>query len=132
MHAAKSMKDIYHNINQLSRSSKSLKFDFFLHYQLQTLDLFRKLVSWLSQLEKPSYEELLSYYTLLEKNYQDALNRFYKEASDTILDDMEITTLLNFNREGFSANRSLLMALKDLLLNASSAHDFDEKVNFVS
>ena len=132
MHAAKSMKDIYHNINHLSRSSKSLKFDFFLHYQLQTLDLFRKLVSWLSQLEKPSYEELLSYYTLLEKNYQDALNRFYKEASDTILDDMEITTLLNFNREGFSANRSLLMALKDLLLNASSAHDFDEKVNFVS
>jgi phosphate:Na+ symporter len=83
-------------------------------------------------LEKPSYEELLSIYNLLEKNYQDALNRFYKEASDTILDDMEITTLLNFNREGFSANRSLLMALKDLLLNASLAHDFDEKVNFIS
>jgi phosphate:Na+ symporter len=132
MHAAKSMKDIYHNINHLSRSSKSLKFDFFLHYQLQTLDLFRKLVSWLTPLEKPSYEELLSNNTLLEKNYQDALNRFYKEASETILDDMEITTLLNFNREGFSANRSLLMALKDLLLNASSAHDFNEKVNFVS
>jgi phosphate:Na+ symporter len=132
MHAAKSMKDIYHNINHLSRSSKSLKFDFFLQYQLETLNLFRKLVSWLSQLEKPSYEELLSIYNLLEKNYQDALNRFYKEASDTILDDMEITTLLNFNREGFSANRSLLMALKDLLLNASSAHDFDEKVNFIS
>ena len=132
MHAAKSMQDIFHNINHLSRSSKSLKFDFFLHYQLQTLDLFQKLISWLSLIEKPSYEELLSLYSLLEKNYQDALNRFYKEASDTILDDMEITTLLNFNREGFSANRSLLMALKDLLLNASSAHDFDEEVNFVS
>jgi phosphate:Na+ symporter len=71
-------------------------------------------------------------YSLLEKNYQDALNRFYKEAVDTILDDMEITTLLNFNREGFSANRSLLMAVKDILLNVSSANDFDEKVNFIS
>jgi phosphate:Na+ symporter len=45
---------------------------------------------------------------------------------------MEITTLLNFNREGFSANRSLLMAVKDLLLNTSTAHDFNEKVNFIS
>jgi phosphate:Na+ symporter len=132
MHAAKSMQDISHNINQLSRSSKSLKFDFFLHYQFQTLELFRKLMSWISLIEKPSYEEILSTYTLLEKNYQDALNRFYKDASDTILDDMEITTLLNFNREGFSANRSLLMAVKDILLSASSANDFNEKVNFIS
>jgi phosphate:Na+ symporter len=132
MHAAKSMQDISHNINQLSRSSKSLKFDFFLQYQLQTLELFRKLISWISLIEKPSYEELLSMYALLEKNYQDALNRFYKEAGDTILDDMEITTLLNFNREGFSSNRSLLMAVKDILLSASSANDFDEKVNFIS
>lgn len=132
MHAAKSMQDISHNINQLSRSSKSLKFDFFLHYQLQTLELFRKLINLISLIENPSYEELLSMYSLLEKNYQDALNRFYKEAVDTILDDMEITTLLNFNREGFSANRSLLMAVKDILLNVSSANDFDEKVNFIS
>lgn len=132
MHAAKSMKDIANNIQQLSRSSKALKFDFFLHYQLQTLSLYRTLISWLSFPQKPNYQELMTIYALLEKGYQDELNRFYKEANDTRLDDMEITTLLNFHREGFSANRSLLMAVKDWVLDEDAAKAFNEEPSFIS
>jgi phosphate:Na+ symporter len=132
MHAAKSMKDILNNIQQLSRSSKALTFDFFLHYQLQTLTLFRKLVVWLSHSEKPGYQDLMTIYNLLEKSYQNELNRFYKEANDTKLDDMEITTLLNFHREGFSSNRALLMAVKDWVLNEEAAKVFNEEPSFIS
>jgi phosphate:Na+ symporter len=132
MHAAKSMKDISNNIQQLSQSSKALKFDFFLNYQLQTLTLLRKLVYWLSHSKKPSYQELMTIYNLLEESYQNELNRFYKEASDTKLDDMEITTLLNFHREGFSANRALLMAIKDWVLDQEAAKAFNEEPSFIS
>lgn len=132
MHAAKSMKDILNNIQQLSRSSKALTFDFFLHYQLQTLTLFRKLVVWLSHSEKPGYQDLMTIYNLLEKSYQNELNRFYKEANDTKLDDMEITTLLNFHREGFIANRALLMAVKDWVLDQEAAKAFNEEPSFIS
>jgi phosphate:Na+ symporter len=126
------MKDISNNIQQLSRSSKALKFDFFLNYQLQTLNLFRKLVHWLSHAEKPSYQDLMSIYNLLVESYQNELNRFYKEASDIKLQDMEITTLLNFHREGFSANRALLMAVKDWVLDQEAAKAFNEEPSFIS
>ena len=132
MHAAKSIKDITDNIQNLSRSSKSLKFDFFTAFQQQAENLNTSIIAWMQQLEKPSYQELLAASRGIEKNYSDLLNQFYREAADSNLSEMEITTLINFSRECFSANRSILMALKDWILDEKEAASFNEEPSFLS
>ena len=132
LHAAKSMQDVSNNIYQLSRSSKSVKFDFFQQYQQETILFYEQLIRWLSKEEKPDFKKLLAVYQTIENQYQQGLNQFYKAAAHTALNDMEITTLLNFSRESFGSNRSMLLAVKDLLLNESEAHAFNEELSFVS
>ncbi|MFM7357845.1 MAG: hypothetical protein ACKO1T_04635 [Sediminibacterium sp.] len=132
MHAAKSIKDITDNISQLSRSSKTLKFDFFTSFQLQTDQLNKTLADWLQSDNKPGYDKILSSSKEIEANYTQLLNRFYLEASGTQLSEIEITTLINFSRECFSANRSILMALKDIILNEEEAIKFNDEPSFIS
>jgi phosphate:Na+ symporter len=132
MHAAKSIKDITDNISNLSRSSKSLKFDFFTSFQEQTEKLNLTLLLWLQRKEKPNYQEILTESKKIETNYTQILNRFYQEASGTLLSELEITTLINFSRECFSANRSMLMAVKDLILEEKEATLFNEEPAFLS
>lgn len=132
MHAAKSIKDIADNINNLSRSSKSLKFDFFTSFQQQTANLHQKLLTWLQNNPRPGYQDILQSSKEIESNYTNNLNRFYREAADTKLSELEITTLINFSRECFSANRSMLMAVKDLMLDEKEAALFNEEPVFIS
>ena len=41
------------------------------------------------------------------------------------LSEVQISTLLNVNRELYSSNHSLLMSLADVLLDAESAADYE-------
>jgi phosphate:Na+ symporter len=132
MHAAKSIKDITDNISNLSRSSKSLKFDFFTSFQQEAEQLNITLLGWLQKTDKPSYQEILTISKGIEKNYNQILSRFYLEAAGTSLTEIEITTLINFSRECFSANRSMLMAVKDLMLDEKEAALFNEEPVFIS
>ena len=50
--------------------------------------------------------------------------RIYDEVSRGELSEVEISTLLNVNRELFVANQSLISSLADALLNLESASDF--------
>ena len=50
--------------------------------------------------------------------------RIYDEVSRGELSEVEISTLLNVNRELFVANQSLISSLADALLNMESAGDF--------
>ncbi len=51
-------------------------------------------------------------------------HRIYDEVSRGELSEVEISTLLNVNRELLVANQSLVSALADALLNMDSARDF--------
>ncbi len=132
LHAAKSMQDVSKNIYQLSRSSKSIKFDFFQQYQQETILFYEQLIRWISKKDTPDYKKMLTVYKAIEIQYQEGLNQFYKEAAQISLSDLEITTLLNFSRESFGSNRSMLLAVKDLLLNETSVQQFNEELTFVS
>lgn len=132
LHAAKSMQDVSKNIYQLSRSSKAVKFDFFQQYQQETIQLYEQLIRWIAKEAIPDYKMLLAKYQSIEIQYQQGLNQFYREAAQTALNDLEITTLLNFSRESFGSNRSMLLAVKDWILNESSAQAFNEELSFVN
>ena len=126
MHSVKSMKDVAGNINNLSRSSKDIKFNFFRNHKMQTEDLYQQLNALMKQKTKPEFEKLESIFTGIQDNYSSSLNNFYKEAQNAPIEDLDITTALNFNRELFTSNKAMLMAVKDFLLKEKEAEDFNE------
>ncbi len=126
MHSVKSMKDIERNITNLKRSSKDIKFHFFMHHKEETEDLYRRLNALFIQAEPVSFEKLQDIFNVIQNNYSTALHDFYRKASEIRLEDMDITTALNFNRELFTSNKAMLMAVKDFLLDEKQAEEFNE------
>ena len=49
----------------------------------------------------------------------------YQEVALDALNEVQISTLLNVNRELYSSNQSLLASLADLLLDSESAADYE-------
>jgi phosphate:Na+ symporter len=61
---------------------------------------------------------------LMEKNeadYADMLQRIYSEAGKHALSEKDISTLQNMNREIYSANRAMIHALGDFLLDGPAS-----------
>lgn len=126
MHSAKSMRSIETNINNLKQSSKDIKFEFFIKHKNETEKLYERLNSLLSKTENINYNEMQEIYYKIQSNYSDALNEFYKEAQNTSIEGLDITTAINFNRELFTSNKAILMAVKDLTLEEKLAEEFNE------
>jgi phosphate:Na+ symporter len=126
MHSVKSMKDVAGNINNLSRSSNDIKFNLFTHHKKGTEDLYQQLNALMEQKTKPEFEKLESIFAGIQDKYSSSLNNFYKEAQNAPIEDLDITTALNFNRELFTSNKAMLMAVKDFLLEEKEAEAFNE------
>ncbi|MDI6033567.1 Na/Pi symporter [Flavobacterium sp. LB2P84] len=126
MHAVKSIKDIGSNITNLSSSSKEIKYQFFLHHKKETEELYLKLNMFLNTEKSSDFEELRIQFDTIQKNYTTALNTFYTEAQLAPIEDIDITTVINFNRELFTSNKAMLMAVKDILLDEKQAQNFNE------
>jgi phosphate:Na+ symporter len=126
MHAVKSVKDIGSNITNLSHSSKDIKYQFFMHNKKETESLYLKLNALLFREKQSSFDELVSLFDSIQKNYTSALNTFYTEVQLTTIESIDITMVINFNRELFTANKAILMAVKDLLLEEKAAEHFNE------
>ena len=56
------------------------------------------------------------------------MNSFYKEAQTSAIEDLDFTTVINFNRELFTFNKAMLMAVKDFLLEEKKALEFNDLV----
>lgn len=125
MHSVKSVKDIGTNISNLRHSSKDIKYNFFIHHKKDTENLYHQLNVLLTQGKKESFEELRCIFDAIQNNYSSALNNFYTEAQHAPIEDIDITTVINFNRELFTSNKAMLMAVKDILLEEKQAENFN-------
>jgi len=126
MHAVKSVKDIGSNISNLRHSSKEIKYNFFIHHKKETEALYRQLYAHMFQQKNATFENLQAIYDSIQNNYSSALNNFYSEAQNASIEDIDITTVINFNRELFTSNKAMLMAVKDFLLQEKQAEYFNE------
>ncbi|MDP1800476.1 MAG: Na/Pi symporter [Bacteroidota bacterium] len=126
MHAIKSMKDIGSNITNLRRSSTDIKFNLFQQQKAETEELYQKLNELMVAGKKPDLEKLQSIFTTIQDNYSSALNNFYKEAQDSNIEDLDITTVINFNRELFTSHKAIFISIKDFLLEENDAQHFNE------
>ena len=54
-----------------------------------------------------------------------SLNDFYQNELTAKLEDVDMTIVLNFNRELFTSNKAIVMAVKDMLLDEKQAEAFN-------
>lgn len=126
IHAVKSLKDIESNINDLKRSSTDLKYNLYLQQKTTTQHLYNELSTLLIADLLPKFSELQQIFTRIQDNYSQALTNFYKEAQVIKIEDLDITNVINFNRELFTSNKAIFMAIKDYLLQETEAEKFNQ------
>ncbi|MFT6743414.1 MAG: phosphate:Na+ symporter, partial [Paraglaciecola sp.] len=126
LHAVKSVKDIGSNISNLRHSSKEIKYNFFIYHKKETETLYLQLNAFMTEKKNATFENLQAVYDSVQKNYTSSLNDFYTEAQNTTIEDMDITTVINFHRELFTSNKAMLMAVKEFLLHEKLTENFNE------
>lgn len=125
VHSAKSMKDVHHDLHNLAESID----DRFNAYRSQFREMTREFYESLTALQTADVANL-RFAALVEiKNTGERLHRLmhkriYAEVTRGELEEVEISTLLNVNRELYISNQSLTMALADALLDMEAARDF--------
>lgn len=125
MHAIKSMKDISSNIDILRDSSSDIKYNLFVLQKRETEILYDKL-NLLIRDKNTDLSVLHSLFDDIQKNYSDSLHNFYKDAQGASIEDTDISTALNLNRELFTSNKAMLMAVKDFLFEENEALRFND------
>lgn len=77
------------------------------------------------------FKEITALYNSVTKGYSETLHKLYKEGLDSHLSEIEITTLINFNRELYTSFKSVLFGLKDYRLSPEEAEYFDSFHGFI-
>lgn len=126
MYAVKSIKDISSNISNLKRSSKDLKFDFFQFHKKENEELYKTINTLFSQKNKVSPENIKRILDKVNDNYSTGLKNFYRDAESAPVEDLDLTTAINFNRELYASNKAIVMTLNDFLPEGPQTGDFNE------
>jgi phosphate:Na+ symporter len=61
----------------------------------------------------------------IQTDYETRLNNIYKLSAKNTLEELDVSTLLNISREVYSSGKALISSLKDYLLDATRAEDFE-------
>ncbi len=131
MYAAKSIKDSIPDMEQLENSSNDTKYDFYRKTR-ERVDLFCEHLYRLKAGETtPTVEKLAELYQTVTTGYTGILREFYLESVAGQLSETEITTLLNFNREIYTAFKSFVFGVKDYLFDRKQSKYFDELPGFI-
>jgi phosphate:Na+ symporter len=70
-------------------------------------------------------------YHTIQEGYTQTLQELYIEGIARHLNEVEISTLINFNREMYTAFKSLMFTLKDYLLSGKETDYFTEIPGFI-
>jgi phosphate:Na+ symporter len=132
MYAAKNIKDAQYDIEQIRNSSNDIKYSFYLQSREKLLIFYKRIQQLLNKENGINYfEELAAVYQSVTAGYSASLQSLYKESLANRVNEMEISTLINFNRELYTSFKSVLFGLKDYLLTSKEADYFDALPGFI-
>jgi phosphate:Na+ symporter len=126
VHAAKYMKDTHHDLKAFRETVDDRFNAWFGKFQNSASSFF----SGLAGLKAASssshrFEKLVELKSLNEEIHSQLHGEIHQEVTLGHLSEVQVSTLLNVNREFYLSNQSLLAALADALLDTRSADDFD-------
>lgn len=132
MYAAKNIRDALHDAEQLRNSSNDTKYKFYLDTK-DRLEAFHKQLTELTghSAATGQYERVSGIYQNIQQGYTATLQELYKEGMSKHVNELEISTLINFNREMYTAFKSLVFAVKDYVLKPEEADKFDNVPGFI-
>jgi phosphate:Na+ symporter len=131
MYAAKNIKDAWQDIEQLSKSSNDLKYEFYLDTRKRIEKFSEQVVGMVEKTGGDKFEELSAIYKSAQQGYKQTLKNLHNEEVQKNLGDIEFSTLVNFNREIYTCEKSVIFALKDYLLSEKEAAWFDDLPGFI-
>lgn len=132
MYAAKNIRDTEQDINLMRNSSNETKYNFFNQSTNIVLDFYEKVNHILNAENKANcFKELTLLYQSTISGYIQKLQLLYKQNLALQVNEIEISTLINFNREIFTSFKSMLFGIKDFLLTPKEAEYFDTLPGFI-
>jgi phosphate:Na+ symporter len=132
MYAAKSIRDAQHDIDQMRNSSNDAKYNFYIQSREKLFIFYEKIQLLLNGKEAENcLEELTLLYQSITSGYSTTLASLYKDSIANKVSEVEISTLVNFNRELYTSFKSILFGLKDYLLTLKQADFFDSQPGFI-
>lgn len=123
--SAKSVKDVTHDIHEFETSSNDTKYALFKLLKGKVNELYLALHHLIrSETASSHFESLVELLQQNRTDYNYILTEAYRQAQAGRLSELEIATFLNANSEIYSANKSLIEAICDVLLSPQEADDF--------
>jgi phosphate:Na+ symporter len=116
---------------QLQNSSNEIKFAFYKETRTEVEKFCKAVQALLIENKQDKSKELTEIYRSVTAGYTATLQHLYKEGTAGNVNETEITTMLNFNREIFTGFKSLVFSLKDHLLDKDQSRHFDELPGFI-
>jgi phosphate:Na+ symporter len=130
MYAAKSFKDALPDKEQLHNSSNKVKFAFYYQTKPGVENFCKSIQKMIKKGQKDPGNSLAEIYKSVTSGYTTTLQHLYKEGTAHV-NENEISTMLNFNREIFTGFKSLVFAVKDYLLDKEQSKHFDDLPGFI-
>jgi phosphate:Na+ symporter len=132
MYAAKNIKDAQHDIEQVRNSSNDTKYNFYIKSRERLLTFYQQVLAMLdNETKKNLFDKLTDLYHSVTAGYTETLHLLYKENMAKQVSEIEISTLINLNRELYTSFKSILFGLKDFLLTPKEAEYFDTLPGFI-
>jgi phosphate:Na+ symporter len=112
MYAAKSMKDIFTDLHELSNSINNLKFSQYQQSQKELIHFYAELKNILSNTNNLSNKDLINALLLqLNQQFEQRIGELYMHAGKKDLPEKDISTLLNVTREMYSSGKAMILAV---------------------
>jgi phosphate:Na+ symporter len=132
MYAAKNIRDAQHDIEQMRNSSNDVKYNFYLQSRERLFRFYQQVGELLDEKNGvDNYKKLSLLYQSVTAGYSETLQQLYKESLTNGVSEIEVTTLINFNRELSTSFKSILFGLKDYLLTPKEGEYFDSLPGFI-
>lgn len=130
-YAAKSFRNCINYVEEFSDSGKDLKFDLFQKSAKQMTAFSYQMEMMLFEPADDKKQSLLRFHHAVQEQYQANVKSIYAGIIASGLQEIEVTSALNMNREVTTGLKSLSMAAKDILLNEEEAASLEDLPGFI-
>ncbi len=128
MYSSKCIKDLFDDLAELRNSSNEMKYNFVTERSSELSLFYRQLnvEAEILQNNEKLFETIIRLLSETQERYSGNLNTLYSHEFTHTLSDVELATLMNFNREIFTSNKSMIMTLKYYISDNTYLQKFNE------
>ena len=126
IHSAKAIKNIRHNLLDFNNPATSLPDDYARLFRDNCADFVSALYSLRARKREPvEFETLAELLQRTSRQHDEMHEHIYSSVRDDRINEREVSTLLNVNRELYISHRSLLLAMGNYFLTPERADDLE-------